>query len=407
MEQIQKRKRSNIGVKEENISTILSYIRKHTSVSRIEISRALDMSAATVGRNMDDILGWGLLEYIGTGESNGGRKPDCYNINEKAGYALGLDISKRGIEAGLFNLIGGNEYRQSAKFTKDGDFFVQLNCFINELLCQYSDKNILGIGVGMSGNIVDEVVKHSNVFNYKDVPLGNILRSHFAYPIVVEERVKCAAYAWKTYSSISDTASDTSNVLFMQIGMGIGMGILLNGEIYSGDGSNSAGEIGHIILDENGPFCHCGSRGCLEQLSSETAIVRDVAAGIESGRTSLVCDLLENNMEKLDGNTIVFAAEQGDKLCVEVIQRACKYLAMGINNLFILFNPGKLIIKNNISKNSELISSLIYDNLSKFSLRVFNWPDKVIFEDDEDIVLRGSAQIIIDKVFDNPKIYFS
>jgi len=361
------------------------------------------MSAATVGRIMEDIISWRLLEYIGTGESSGGRRPICYKINEKAGYALGLDISKRRIEAGLYNLVGKDEYRHSVKLEIDKDFFVQMTGFISEILAMNKDQKILGIGVGMSGNVVDEVVKHSNVFSYRDVPLGNILRTHFSYPIVVEERVRCAAYANKASGSIPDKA----DVLFMQIGMGIGMGIIINGEIYYGAGSNSAGEIGHIVLDENGPLCHCGSRGCLEQLSSEAAIIRDVIIGIQEGRMSVIKEMLGDNTEKLDGDTVVLAAEKGDELCLQVLQNACKNLAIGINNLFMLFNPNKLIIKNNISQNSNLISSLIYEKLSKCSVKMFNWTDKVIFEDDNDIVLRGSAQIIIDKVFENPKIYYS
>jgi len=257
--------------------------------------------------------------------------------------------------------------------------------------------------VGISGNVTNEVIKHSNIFKYRDVPMGVILRNHFSFPIVVDERVKCAAYASKTSSGLSRK----SNAIYLQIGMGIGMGIIIGGEIYSGDGASSAGQIGHIILDEHGPMCHCGSRGCLEQFSSEAAIIRDVAAGIEGGKPSMICGMINGDMEALDGNVIVHAAEQGDALCLEVLQSACKHLAVGIHNLFLLFNPGKLIIKSNISENHELISSLLFNSLTQLSVSVFNWPGKIFFEDDKNTTLRGSAQIILDKAFETPNAFFA
>jgi len=403
MNQLITTKRKSKGTKEEKISLVLTYIKNNPSASRIDIAKNMELNPATVGRIMDDIISWHLLEYVGTGKSNGGRKPVCYNINPRAGYAIGLDITKRGVEAGLYDLTVKNKSKESLKFVKNRDFFEQLLSFIDDMMEKNKNSKILGVGVGMSGSVIDEVVKYTSVFEYRDVPLGEILKAHFTCPIIVEERVKCAAYACKASAS----TTEYKDIVYMQIGIGIGMGIILNGEIYDGGGSNVAGEIGHIVLSESGPLCHCGSRGCLEQFSSELAIIRDVTAGIEGGRTSLINEMTGGDISLINGNMIVNAGEMGDELCIEALNDACRYLAFGIYNMFMLLNPSKLIIKNNISDSNELISSFVYDNLKKLSVKMYNWTDKVIFEDDGDIVQRGSAQLIIDKMWDNPQIFYA
>jgi len=395
-------KRNSGGIKEEKISLVLTYIQNHPSTSRIEIAKSMNLNPATVGRVMDDIIGWGLLEYAGAGESSGGRKPDCYSVNPKAGYALGVDITKRGMEAALFNLAGEHEGKEWAPFVQNEDFFEQLSAFVSRALEKAGDKKMLGVGVGMSGNIIHEVVKYSNVFEYRDVPLGAILRTRFTYPLIVEERVKCAAYACKA----SGNTAGYTDVVYMQIGMGIGMGIIMGGEIYNGGGGNAAGEIGHTVLEEGGPLCFCGSRGCLEQFASEQAMIRAVTAGLEGGRESAVTEMSHGDLSAINGNMIVLAAEAGDELCAQTIREACRRLALGIHNMFMLLNPGKLIIKNNISENNDLIGSLIYDSLKRLSVKMYNWPDKVVFADDRDIVLRGGARIMIDKMFENPKRFY-
>jgi len=396
--------------KEDNSCNILQLIAALAPISRIEISKLLKLSPPTVSRIIDRIYKEGLLECIGVGESSGGRKPDLYAINKNSGYAIGMDISKKGFQAGLFDLLGNQIESYNKPPVPQEEFFDVLEDFLRGILSKNRDKRILGVGIGISGNVVHEtnILKYSNIFSFHDVPLQEILSSKLPVPVIVEERVRCAAYC----GSHNNFMSGKEDIIYMQIGTGIGAGIVIDGNIYYGNGNSSAGEIGHMILEPNGPECSCGGKGCLEQLASEAAIIRDVlakrkAAGPLPADADILGDIINYNETQITGSSIIQAAQKGDKICAGVIEGSCKYLAISIINLFMLFNPDKLILTSNLSENDSFLKETLYRKLNELSLRIFYWSDKVIFNTQKDMALRGSALLILNNVLVNPSRYYS
>jgi len=395
--------RNNKMVKDENISSVLQLVRDHPLISRIEISKKLNLSPPTVLRIVAEILDLGLMECTGVGESSGGRKPILYSIKKDAGAIIGVDITKERVKIGVFNFVGEklNEYKR--KCPNPADFVNFLVGFLTDVIAEQKSDKIMGIGVGMSGNVIHEsgVVKYSNVFDFQDVPLKDLLKSHLKYPVFLEERVHCGALAGK----LLDSSFSDCDIIYMYVGSSIGAGIIIDGKIHYGKGNSISGEVGHMILEKDGPICSCGSRGCLEQLASESAIVRSLAQELSNGRSSAVCDVIDGDYKKLTGDIIADAAEKGDALCLEVLDKACQYLAIVIVDLLMLFNPSKLVITNAICKSDKLIERLLYKNLAEISSKHFIWKEMVVFERDKDRILKGCALLVMEKVMESPKLY--
>ena len=129
---------------------------------------------------------------------------------------------------------------------------------------------------------------------------------------------------------------------------------MVDGELVWGT-SGCAGEIGHMIIDSNGPLCNCGNHGCLEALTSGGAVAKVARRRLANGEKSLLSDLAEGDLQNISAKTVSAAARQGDALALEIISQAGRYLGIGMANLINLFNPDRIIIGGGLSKMGDLL----------------------------------------------------
>jgi predicted NBD/HSP70 family sugar kinase len=135
---------------------------------------------------------------------------------------------------------------------------------------------------------------------------------------------------------------DLNSFIYIDVGMGIGAGIVLGGKIYRGAGGR-AGEFGHITVNENGPLCSCGNNGCLETMASCGAIIQNVRVAIEKGIDSKIRELAGGDLDKISIELIAQAAAQDDSLAFRVLQQGASYIGIGLANLVNLLNPAVMI----------------------------------------------------------------
>ena len=126
-------------------------------------------------------------------------------------------------------------------------------------------------------------------------------------------------------------------------GTGIGGGIIVNGEMVGG-ATNSAGEIGHMTIKAGGPVCACGGKGHLESLASRTAIVRDIAERVANGEKTALTAIVGSDVTRATSSDLIEALRQGDKLVIRVLDRAAKYLSIGIASLANILNPEIVVL---------------------------------------------------------------
>ncbi len=146
------------------------------------------------------------------------------------------------------------------------------------------------------------------------------------------------------------------NLIYVTVSTGIGGGIITDGKLYTGV-SGSAGEIGHMCINLNGPHCSCGNIGCLESLASGKAIAREAQRRITQGTKSLILELAEGEIHNINARIVSDAARRGDTLAIELISQVATYLGIGLVNLVNIFNPEMIIIGGGMSQMGEMLLS--------------------------------------------------
>jgi len=201
------------------------------------------------------------------------------------------------------------------------------------------------IGVGVPGPILYEkgiVIEPPNLPGWKRVNLKKILEKEFKVPVFIDNDANCAALAEARFGA----GRKARHFIYMTISTGIGGGIIIDKKLYRG-AIGAAGEFGHMIIDSRGYTCGCGNVGCLEALSSGTAIKK------RSGMDAIAVEL---------------AARQGDKKAIRVIEQTAHYLAIGIANLVNIFNPELVILGGGVSKMRELLLTPIRKEFKRYAL---------------------------------------
>jgi glucokinase len=200
---------------------------------------------------------------------------------------------------------------------------------------------IAGVGVGAAGQIdpATGAVLYAPNLGWEKAPLGQELGRACALPIRVVNDVRAATMAeWKW-----GNGRGCNTFLNVFIGTGIGSGLVVNGHLVTG-ATNSAGEIGHICLDPEGPFCGCGHRGCLEAFASGRGLENHVRALLEAGKESAVRELVKGDLKAITGPIIGQAARAGDALARRSIKRIGTYLGRALANVHTFINPDIILL---------------------------------------------------------------
>ena len=225
---------------------------------------------------------------------------------------------------------------------------------IKEGRVDLSQIQSIGIGIpGLAESKTGRVIYCTNL-NWKDIPLGEILRKHFNKNVYVENDATVAALA----ESLFGSTKDVENSMFLTIGTGIGGGILIGGKIYSG--SHGAGsEAGHMVVGENFYNCNCGRNGCLETFASATAMTRYVEHRLSSTNEASVL-----RERELSARNIFDAAKAGDALAMETVNRMVKYLSIGIANIYNLLDPDVIALGGGVSKAGDYLLELLNKSIA-------------------------------------------
>lgn len=149
-------------------------------------------------------------------------------------------------------------------------------------------------------------------------------------------------------------AKGVDDFIYVTLSTGIGGGIVIDGKIHTG-AIGAAGEVGHMTIDDNGPICNCGNRGCWETLASGTALTREAKRRIEKGAKTSILEYAEGDLEKVTPETIHSAARQGDSLGKELIARTGYYVGVGLANLINIFNPELIVIGGGLSNIGDML----------------------------------------------------
>ena len=214
-------------------------------------------------------------------------------------------------------------------------------------------SKICAIAIGAAGISNPEagiLFTSPNLPGWRDVLLRDIMQERLGRKTFVLNDANAAALGEFYFGA----ARDTSNFIYITISTGIGGGVIIDGKIYTG-AIGIAGEVGHMTIDDTGPVCNCGNRGCWETLASGTALVREAKYRIKKRARTSILEYAEGDIDKVTAQVIHSAAEQGDKLAKELIARTGYYFGVGLANLINIFNPELIVIGGGLSDIGDML----------------------------------------------------
>ena len=207
--------------------------------------------------------------------------------------------------------------------------------------------DMTGVGIAAAG-IIDInrglITEAPNLPKWRNIPLRDLLKDEFKIPVFVLNDASAAALGEHRLGA----GRGLDNLIYMTVSTGIGGGMIINGELYNGT-DGSAAEVGHMIIQVDGPLCHCGHYGCLEAMASGTAIARMADDRLRSGWESI----LSKSRRKITAEDVAAAAQKGDALACQVIDDAAGYLGIGMAGLVNLFNPQMIVVGGGVSALGE------------------------------------------------------
>ncbi len=389
-------------IREINRNLVLNLIKSRGPISRTDIARLSGLSLATVSGITADFIASGLVHELGEGESTGGRRPVLLRLNYQAGFVVGVKLMEQAITSALTDLDASVLHHRATPLTTTsgtepaGVIRAIIQAVENTISEAGVDRaRVLGIGIGMAGVVDGEagICRYSPFFGWRDVPIAEPVAAHFELPVCLENDVNTLTIAeqWFGYGHGVD------HFVAVTVGRGVGAGIVVNGQFYRG-ALGGAGELGHITLQENGPPCDCGKRGCLEALTSDPAMVRQARVAITLGeRTTLA------KAEPLTLEAIVAAAEAGDALARRLLGDSGHWLGIGIAHLVNILNPQMVIVGGEGVRAGEWRFGPMRDAIREHAFDGLADELEIIIEPSGDETwARGAACVVLGEIFKPP-----
>jgi glucokinase len=262
-------------------------------------------------------------------------------------FLIGVDLGGTKILAGVFD--AKFDLEGVAKLSTKADRGVEAvidriaRCVEDAVdECDLSLKQVRGIGIGAPGAVDTEsgrVIFAPNLPGWKDIPLKKELEKRLGAPVFVGN--DCNVCTLGTFDR--EYKAKPKHLVGIFIGTGIGGGLVLNGDLYTGH-NLTAGEIGHMVIEVNGPKCGCGNRGCLEALASRTAIFRRIQSAVKDGQKTLLTDMLGPDLADMRSGDLRKAIRKGDKFVEKVVEEAAEYAGIGVANLINILNPEIVVV---------------------------------------------------------------
>jgi glucokinase len=266
---------------------------------------------------------------------------------------IGVDLGGTFVRAGAFDeqgsmLIVRETPIKAARGPEPG--LRKIQELIEQVRAESDVHSLFGIGIGSTGPVDPIQGRIHNPFTlptWENVPIVEWMQKAFDVPVTLENDADVAALGeyWK------GAGQSIKKLFAVTLGTGVGAALIEEGRIYRGmDGLHP--EIGHILLDPDGPLCYCGAHGCWESLCAGPSIVRDVLSRDLSN--SIMLQMAKGDLQKIDAQMIADAARHGNPLAREVMEKASRYFGLGIVNVIIAFIPEMIVLSGGLMKSSDL-----------------------------------------------------
>ncbi|MDO8184200.1 ROK family transcriptional regulator [Conexibacter sp. JD483] len=346
------------SLRDRNRRLVVDELRRAGLISRAELARRTGLSRSTVSTLIADMQAQGLVaerEVDGAGPQ-GGRPPVLLSLERAAGVALGIDFGKRHVRVivsdlahtVLADLERPMETEQSAQ--EGFDAAVEL---AGQALAEagVAQTDIIGAGMGVPGPIdvaTGEVGSSAILPGWVGVRPEEVVARQLGIPVKAENDANLGALAELTWGA----GRGSDDFVYIKVSSGIGGGLVLGGQLYTGSGG-IAGELGHSMVDEHGPVCRCGNRGCLETIASTRQIV-DLLRPARGADITI--------------EQVIAHAREGDRASRRVIGDAARAIGVVIAQVCNVLNPAKVVVGGDLSAAGDVLLDPLRDEVTRHAV---------------------------------------
>lgn len=359
-------------IRDINNKIVLEAIIEKMPISRAELSKELGLTKATISSIVQDLINNSFVIEIGSGDTAIGRKPTMLTMNPNVGMSLCFNLCVDKVDFMITNIIGEKLY-ENTKYFKEENIITIIKELIDIALPNMTKTiyGIIGITLGIHGVINNNEIVFTPYYSLPFNELEKALSKYYDTPVFLFNESNLAVLGENLF------CSKVENIACIEIHSGIGLGMVLNNNLYTGF-NGYAGEFGHTIIEIDGRQCPCGNNGCLEQYASERAVLKDLAH--------------IKNVAKITFEEYSQLYRQSDKETVLITNRFVSMIAAGINNILNLYNPEIIILNSQFTKEFpdllDEIKSLLKSN-TNFAKNIH------LSKLNDDAILYGAAYINI------------
>ena len=395
-------------MRDTNLALILNSIRSHAPLSRAALAAKTGLNKATVSSLVKDLLKAGWVREVGIDNSAAevGRPAINLEPNPEAGYFIGAEIGVNFISVIIANFaieIISRRYESTDKLYDQEAILKRFIYLLGESRDQIvrSGKPLFGIGVGVPGLVDASTGKLLIAPNlgWHEVELGRIIQREFVAPIFIANEANMAALG----ESYFGAGQDINYMIYISSGVGLGGGIVSNGRLEEG-ATGFAGEVGHIIVDRDGPACNCGSHGCWETVAGEKALFERIRLAMIEDEECLLAEMTGGDPDRVTLSSIAMAADKGGQIACEALRETAEWLGIGISSLMNILNPERVVFGGSLSIAHEHLLPVIQKTVEE---RTWDWVHNqatiVMAEFGQDAAVIGGVAMVYRELLNQPR----
>ncbi len=368
---------SNIGKKCSVPYRLLEHFIANGASTIPEMSKSIGVSLPTATNALGELMSKGLVREVGKKSDSAGRTPMVYDMNATAGYFVGVNPDMNSLTLAATDFCGNIITVKKAPYKYENTpenldrLGVIINDFIDSLEIDRSD--ILQVCVNIAERVNPYEGRAYDRFTFLHESLMSKLTKMLGLPTCLENDTRSMTYA----ESVKGCSKGVKNVIFVNIGWGLGIGIICNGKLYYGK-SGYSGEFGHMAVYNNNIICHCGKVGCIETEVSGRALKRMVTQSIMEGNTSILSSKVIDEGEELCMEDILDAIAKEDVLCLATLQIIADELGKQLAGIINIFNPEMLVIGGDMSVTGDYLTLPANLGIKKHSLNIMNEDSQIV-----------------------------
>ena len=348
---------------------IIAYMALNGESTLSELTRELHISVPTMTKLVQELVDDSIVIDLGKVETPGGRRPNVFGLANSAIYFAGINVARDHMAYVITDLQNNIILEHT-----DNSFELVDRPQCLERICQNIEnfiatsgvdrEKILGVGVSIVGRVNPETGRSYKYFTSSEESLTDIISARIGIRVMLENDTRARCYAEYT----TGKAKNESNVIYLHMGRGVAIGIVIDGKLYYGK-NGFAGEFGHIPFFDNEIICACGKKGCLETEVSGIALENKIVDLIERGVNTHLREMYDRG-ESIHINDIIAAARNDDNLAIELIEEAGEKVGKAVAFLINTFNPETVIVGGNLAMAGEYLMLPLKSSTNKYSLNL-------------------------------------